>query len=101
MRILLTGASSFTGYWFARTLQARGHEVIAPLRAHRMSYTGIRGERVADLAKRGVALLDEVPFGSQKFLELVKKGADVLCHHAARNHFLKVGESGRRSTITS
>ena len=84
MRIILTGASSFTGYWFARTLRARGHEVIAPLRAHRMSYTGIRGDRVVDLDKRGVSLLDEIPFGSQSFLDLVRRGADVLCHHAAR-----------------
>ncbi|MDX6573916.1 MAG: hypothetical protein QOC86_3072, partial [Gaiellales bacterium] len=26
MRILLTGASSFTGCWFARELAAAGHE---------------------------------------------------------------------------
>ena len=32
MRILLTGGSSFTGLWFARSLAARGHAVVAPLK---------------------------------------------------------------------
>ena len=83
MKILLTGASSFTGYWFAKTLQTKGHEIIAPLLAPADSYTGIRGERVRDLEKRGITLLGEIPFGSPSFLTLVDKGADVLCHHAA------------------
>lgn len=83
MKVLLTGASSFTGYWFARTLHSRGHEVIAPLLAPRDSYTGIRGERVRDLEQRGITLLGGIPFGSPSFLTLVEKGADALCHHAA------------------
>ena len=40
MKVLLTGASSFTGYWFAKTLHSKGHEVVAPLRAPKDSYTG-------------------------------------------------------------
>ena len=32
MKILFTGASSFTGYWFVKTLAEAGHEVICPLR---------------------------------------------------------------------
>jgi UDP-glucose 4-epimerase len=32
MRILFTGASSFTGYWFVRELVAAGHEVVAACR---------------------------------------------------------------------
>ena len=32
MRALLTGASSFSGYWFAAKLQAAGFTVVAPLR---------------------------------------------------------------------
>jgi nucleoside-diphosphate-sugar epimerase len=83
MKILLTGASSFTGYWFAKTLHSRGHEVVAPLLAPTDSYAGVRGERVQDLRRLGVTLLGGVPFGSPQFLTLVAKGADVLCHHAA------------------
>ena len=33
MRILFTGASSFTGYWFIRELVAAGHRVIATFAA--------------------------------------------------------------------
>ena len=29
MRIVFTGGSSFTGYWFIKELAAAGHEVIA------------------------------------------------------------------------
>ena len=32
MKILFTGASSFTGYWFVKELAERGHEVTALLR---------------------------------------------------------------------
>ena len=31
MKLLLTGCSSFTGYWFAKCLAEAGHEVVATL----------------------------------------------------------------------
>ena len=48
VRILLTGGSSFTGLWFARSLAARGHTVLR--RSGASDYSGLRGERVAELA---------------------------------------------------
>ena len=48
MRILLTGGSSFTGLWFARSLAAKGHTVVAPLKGS--DYSGLRGERVSRTA---------------------------------------------------
>ena len=39
MKALLTGASSFTGLWFARALAERGIEVVAPLRGGLDSYS--------------------------------------------------------------
>ena len=45
MRILFTGASSFTGYWFVRELIAAGHEVVAACRGD-SRYEGLRAERV-------------------------------------------------------
>jgi len=84
MRALLTGASSFSGYWFAVKLQAVGFHVTAPLRGAAAAYGGIRGERVQKLAT--VAdIIDDCAFGSARFLDLVgANDFDVLCHHAAR-----------------
>ena len=53
MKVLLTGASSFTGYWFAHALHAAGAHVVAPLRAAAASYAeGTRAERVRRLGRR-------------------------------------------------
>src|SRR5271167_1732951 len=84
MRALLTGASSFSGYWFAAKLRAAGFTVVAPLRGTPTAYTGVRGERVHKL--REVAeILGDCSFGSPTFLDLISTEAfDVLCHHAAR-----------------
>jgi nucleoside-diphosphate-sugar epimerase len=84
MRALLTGASSFTGFWFASSLQAAGFDVVAPLRSAPTKYEGVRGERSRKLA----AVADIVPdctFGSPAFLDIISREIfDVLCHHAAR-----------------
>lgn len=85
MKVLLTGASSFTGYWFAYALNAAGAHVVAPLRATTASYAeGIRAERVRRLG--AVAeIVEAAPFGSERFLGVAKSGGfDLLCHHAAR-----------------
>ncbi|WP_316193569.1 MULTISPECIES: NAD(P)-dependent oxidoreductase [unclassified Bradyrhizobium] len=82
MRILLTGASSFTGLWFARELAAKGHTVVAPLRSG--DYDGIRAMRIAEL-KKIAAVVENAPFGSARFLDLIADGTwDLLCHHAAQ-----------------
>lgn len=84
MRALLTGASSFSGYWFAAKLHAAGFTVVAPLRGKVLSYSGIRGERVRKLGEVA-EIIDDCPFGSVAFLDLIgSREFDVLCHHAAR-----------------
>ena len=83
MKIVLTGASSFTGVWFARELSAAGHQVIAPLRGRAESaYTGLRLARVKMLANSATIHWDS-PFGSEPFIGLLGSGVDLLCHHAA------------------
>ena len=83
MKVLLTGASSFSGVWFAEKLAAAGAEVVAPLRADLESYTGVRGSRVSRLS--GFAeILPGCSFGGERFMGLVaSRRFDVFCHHAA------------------
>lgn len=83
MKILLTGASSFTGFWFARELATAGHSILAPLRGAPDSYSGTRGERIKLLAEHA-EIVWSCSFGDARFLDLAKSGFDLLCHHAAR-----------------
>jgi len=84
MKILFTGASSFTGYWFVQELSRAGHGVTAIFRRRADDYADEpRRKRVQALMEvcRPVFGVD---FGGEKFIELVKQpGWDVLCHHAA------------------
>jgi nucleoside-diphosphate-sugar epimerase len=83
MRILFTGASSFTGYWFVRALSEAGHEVVCPLRGAPEDYEGVRQQRAKALKTLG-RLVPRTAFGSEPFLALARAGDwDVLCHHAA------------------
>lgn len=84
MKILLTGASSFTGYWFASALSRAGHKIVMPLRGDHGSYkTPPRSDRVAALEQLGEVIWG-CPFGSKKFLDLIDRSAvDLICHHAA------------------
>ena len=82
-RILLTGASSFTGLWIAEALAAAGHEVVAPLTRDEDAYPGLRGERVARLAGSAERVF-VAPLDSDRFRDLARAGRfDVLAHHAA------------------
>ncbi|WP_419756488.1 NAD-dependent epimerase/dehydratase family protein [Brevundimonas sp.] len=83
MKVLLTGGSSFTGYWFARALNLAGHHVVAPIRGSIDSYTEGRAVRVAALAEFA-DIRENVSFGDAAFLELAAgESFDLLAHHAA------------------
>jgi nucleoside-diphosphate-sugar epimerase len=85
MKVLLTGASSFTGYWFAHELSRAGRHVVAPVRGASKDYRdGTRAERVRRLSAL-VEVVENAPFGSDRFMDLAKAGGfDILCHHAAK-----------------
>jgi UDP-glucose 4-epimerase len=84
MKILFTGASSFTGYWFVRELAQAGHAVVAIFRGSKENYTGLRRRRVDQLIQVCQPLF-ECEFGSETFLKVINEGSpwDLLCHHAA------------------
>jgi len=84
VRILFTGASSFTGTWFVRELAAAGHDVTAVFTRTAEEYPDeIRRERLALVAAL-CRPVHGVSFGDARFLELVEGGGwDVLAHHAA------------------
>jgi nucleoside-diphosphate-sugar epimerase len=83
MKILFTGASSFTGYWFVKTLAAAGHEIVCPLTGEVDRYTDVRRTRIEKL-KPVCRLVPNAPFGAENFLKLAgTEKFDLLCHHAA------------------
>jgi len=84
MKILFTGGSSFTGYWFAKELAASGDEVFVLFRRQLEGYPDhLRRQRVEALTRICRPVFG-VSFGDDQFLQLIKQGNwDLLCHHAA------------------
>jgi UDP-glucose 4-epimerase len=83
MKILFTGASSFTGFWFVKSLAQAGHEVICPVTGEMENYTDARRSRV-DILKPLCRFVPRSPFGSETFLKVAEaEKFDLLCHHAA------------------
>jgi UDP-glucose 4-epimerase len=84
MKILFTGSSSFTGYWFINSLVEAGHQVIATFSGDELIYEDVRRRRMT-LVKRLCRTEFNCHFGSNRFLALInaEAGWDLLCHHAA------------------
>ncbi len=84
MKILFTGASSFTGSRFVRELAAAGHDVTAVLRKKPEEYPdAVRRARAEAVVKVATPAYG-ASFGDEAFLNLLRDGRfDVLCHHAA------------------
>ncbi len=84
MRILFTGASSFTGYWFVRALADGGHQVVATYSGRADSYEGVRRGRVDGLVNVCEQIFECV-FGTDAFFALLERQGpfDLLAHHAA------------------
>ncbi|WP_096700253.1 NAD(P)-dependent oxidoreductase [Magnetospirillum sp. 15-1] len=83
MKVLLTGASSFTGCWFARALLDAGHEVVATFQSKHDEYSDGRRARIATIPNQCHKVF-AVSFGDDNFLSLLRDdGFDVLCAHGA------------------
>lgn len=83
MRILLTGASSFTGAWFAAALAGDGHKVTGTLQRPIGDYADLEARRIAMLQAAGVSLVEQASYGNAVMTELVGQGFDRLCFHAS------------------
>jgi nucleoside-diphosphate-sugar epimerase len=84
VRVLFTGASSFTGAWFVRELAAAGHEVTATFRRRPEAYEDPVRRRRVELAVERCRPAYGVSFGDERFLALAREGPwDLLAHHAA------------------
>ncbi len=83
MKVLLTGASSFTGYHFAESLVAAGHGVTCTFTADKSRYPGVRGLRVHNLLDK-VEPVFNTRFGDGRFVAAIEKeGFDLICCHGA------------------
>ena len=85
MKILFTGASSFTGMWFVRELAAAGHDLVATFQGNNQeSYDGIRRQRVMKLATCAQTVFG-CSFGDERFMNVLCEDGpwDIVCHHAA------------------
>jgi UDP-glucose 4-epimerase len=84
MKILFTGGSSFTGFWFIQELAAAGHEITAVFRKRPEEYSdAIRRRRIAHVSKCSRPIYN-CSFGDVKFLALIAEGGwNLLGHHGA------------------
>lgn len=84
MRILFTGATSFTGMWFCEALAAAKHDIVATIRREKTAYSDLRARRLKRVAECARPVWN-VAFGTPEFLKLIAAEGpfDILCHHAA------------------
>lgn len=85
MKILLTGASSFTGCWFAKTLSEAGHQVVATFSADSVDgYDEPLRKRRVETALGCCDPLWGVRFGDEAFIAAIRDGGFDLvgCHGA-------------------
>jgi UDP-glucose 4-epimerase len=84
MKILFTGASSFSGMWFVKELAEAGHEIFACFRQPLEDYQGLRRARVDAVLNHSKPVF-QCPFGSDSFFSLIDSQSkwDIFCHHAS------------------
>ena len=84
MKVLFTGGSSFTGFWFIRELAAAGHHVTAIFRKRPDEYSEAAAAPEGGSRFGGSRPIYDCSFGDARFLGLIaEEGWDFLCHHGA------------------
>jgi len=86
MKVLLTGASSFSGSWFAHTLASKGHDVTVTCTRTEDAYQDLRARRI-DRLKSSCSIVWNTAFGDDRFVDLIAADRfDILCVHGAYVH---------------
>ncbi len=82
-RVLFTGLSSFTGYWFTEKLAEKGYEVAGCLSHNKSDYNSDQTERL-NILNSSIRIEENVSFGSESFLQLISdfKPEVFSFHHA-------------------
>ncbi len=84
MKVLITGASSFTGYHFIKSLADSGAEVYATHTLSLDQYEGLKLQRLKELISLKSVNLLRIKFGTSDFISEIKRIApDILCVHGA------------------
>lgn len=85
LKILFTGSSSFSGFWFVQSLIKAGFSPVLPFQKKLEEYEGVRKKRVEALTKIAETHF-EVSFGTPQFFDLIHSypAWDLFCHHAAQ-----------------
>jgi nucleoside-diphosphate-sugar epimerase len=85
MNIIFTGASSFTGFWFAKKLIENGNNVFCTFTDIDINnYSSLKKQRILKLEKK-CNLVYNCKFGSEKFFSIINEigKVDLFCHHGA------------------
>jgi len=83
MNILFTGASSFTGMHFVKSLVAQRHNLICIFTQSKDSYTGIRRARIQEILPK-IRPIWNTRFGDATFLTVLNNHRiDTYTHHMA------------------
>lgn len=85
LRILLTGATSLTGFWFARQLKDSGHTVKCLMtRNSAADYTGLKSAIRFSHLQAEFPLLYNAAFGTEAFQQILEaEEFDLLCLHGS------------------
>ncbi len=84
MKILFTGGSSFTGFWFVKELIEAGHEIFVTFTNNSFeNYSGLKRGRISQILNSCKPIWG-CKFGDDQFLEIIKENKfDIFCNHAA------------------
>jgi UDP-glucose 4-epimerase len=103
MKILFTGASSFTGMHIVEALVAEGHYVVPVFTRdvgfQELGYNGVSFKRVERLMKLCPDKFVNIKFGDHFFVRRLNEGFDAICHHAS--HGTAHGHGGIDFDVTT